>query len=98
MLTDEQLKNIKTQSEIKRADAKVIAQNQRAAEANKTRADIMREKTQMDASNNRLKVTLEAQNKTVDQQKAQVQDEPLPELRQNLSDINGSSPAPYNIE
>lgn len=98
VLTDEQLKTIKTQSEIKRADAKVVAQNQRAAEANKTRAEIMRDKTQMDASNNRLKVTLEAQNKTVDQQKAQVQDEPLPELRQNLSDINGTSPAPYNIE
>lgn len=98
VLSDAQLKQLKTQTEIRNADAKVHGQLQRSQEANQTKADIMRDKVQQDAANNRLKIQLEAGNKNLDQQKQDVQNESLPELRQNLSDINGVSPAPYNLE
>lgn len=98
VLTDNQLKTLKTQTEIKNADAKVQGQLDRSQQANQTKADIMREDVQNKAANKRLEIQLNASAKTIDQQKADVQNEPLPELRQNLSDINGVSPAPYNLE
>ncbi len=97
-LSDEQLKNLKTQTEIRRADAKVQGQLQRSQEANHAKAQIMREDIQQKNSNERLKIQLDASNKTIDQQHKAVENESLSELRQNLSDINGTSPAPYNLE
>lgn len=98
-LSDQQLKTLKTNSDIQIANRKVEAQNQRADEANQTRAGIMKDKAQSDAETKRLKVTLDAQSQSpIDQQHAAVQNEPLPELRQDLSNINGSTPAPYDLE
>lgn len=99
VLSDQQLKTYKVQTDAAIADKKVEAQNQRASQANDTRADIMHKKAQSDAETKRLKVQLDAQSKSpIDEQKAEVQNEPLPELRQDLSNINGADPSPYNIE
>lgn len=101
VLSDQQLKTLKTQTDIQNANRKVEAQNQRAAEANQTRAQIMENKVHLDAANKQLKVQLDAEakrNETTAQQKIDTAQEALPQLRQQLSDINGSDPAPYNIE
>jgi len=99
VLSDQALKTLKTKTDIDIANRKVEAQNQRSAEANQTRAEIMKEKAHSDADTKRLKVQLDAQSKNpIDRQHTEVQNESLPELRQELSNINGSTPAPYDLE
>lgn len=101
VLSDQELKTLKTNTDIEIANKKVEGQNARAQEANQTKAEIMKEKAHSDADTKRLKVQLDSQAKSqspIDQQHADVQNESLPTLRQDLSDINGSTPAPYDLE
>lgn len=99
VLSDQELKTLKTNSDIQIANRKVEAQNTRADQANHTRAEIQKDKAHSDADTKRLKVQLDAQSKSpIDQAHRDVQNEPLPQLRQDLSDINGSTPAPYDLE
>lgn len=100
VLNDEQRKDIKLQGDEKRADYKVQSQVTRADDANKTRADIMRRKTDMDAQNDKLKISLDADNKALGSQPATppLETQPLPVLRQSLANINGVTPAPADIE
>jgi hypothetical protein len=97
-MTDEQLATMKAVNAEKRADMKISSQLQRADEANKTRADIMKEKVTLDADTNRLKVRLEAQNKSIAEQDKAVENMPLEEARSQLTQLNGITPAPYDIE
>lgn len=94
VLTDEQLKNLKTQGDERRADFKVQSQVERAKEANQTRAEVMREKVQLDANNQRLKTNLEAQNNTVQAQQDTLAQEPLDSLRADLETISGNLAEP----
>lgn len=97
-LSEQQLKALETQSKIadnaKKSDASI--ENQK--KVTDARIENEREKTQLAAGNKRLQVNLDAQNQTVDEQKNAIASESLPELRQNLSDLNGSSPAPFDLE
>lgn len=90
VMSEEELKNMQVQNEEKRKDVKVASQVQRAKEASDTRATIMREKVQRDAENNRLKIQLDSTNK--------VKENSLAENRQALVDMQGQTPAPYDIE
>lgn len=94
VMTDEQLKNIKVQGDEKRADFKINSQVARADRANETRAEVMKEKIVTDSDNQRLKIRLEAENKA----KKDSGEASLESLRADLSAINGSTPAPYDIE
>jgi len=98
VLSDQELKTLQVQADEKRKDFKIQSQVERAREANQNRAEVMREKVQLDAENDRLKVQLENKNQTLDEQKQSLENKPLKDLRQDLADINGASPAPYNIE
>lgn len=95
VLSEEELKNLQVVNEEKRKDLKVQSQVARADRANETRAEVMREKVERDAANQNLKVRLEAQTKaTAEKAKA----EPLPELREELSRMNGVTISPADIE
>ncbi len=94
VLNDEQLKNLKAQGDERRADFKVNSQVNRAQEANQQKAEVMREKVQLDSSNQQLKTTLQARNETVKQQQDQVAQEPLNSLRSNLEDDSGGIAEP----
>lgn len=98
VLNDEQLKNLQVKSDIQRKDAQANAKETRADKANEVKGEAMRSKVHEDAANQRLKINLEANNKTLDQQKSDLESTPLPELRQGLAKINGSTPAPYDLE
>lgn len=99
VLTDEQLKMLQVQGEEQRAERKLDSQLANADKANDTRAELKREEIQNKAANDRLKVTLEAQNKPpVEAEKEAIEQTPLPILRAELQEINGSSPSPYNLE
>lgn len=93
-LSDEQRKDVKLKGDEQRANVKVQSQVARAKDANETRANVMRDKVQKDADNNRLKIELEHSNKTLDTtvnaQEANT--------RQELSKLNGDTIAPYDIE
>lgn len=97
-MTDEQIKMIKVKGDEERANFKVQSQVQRAAEANDTRAEIMREKIEKDSDNQRLKIKLEASNKQIDNQNKSLESKPENDLRAELDRMNGSSPSPSDIE
>lgn len=97
-LSDEELKNLKAQGDEKRADYKVNSQVERAKEANTNRAEVMREKVQKDAENQRLKIQLEHSNKKVEINNKMIENTQVANPRQELQDMNGVTPAPYDIE
>lgn len=90
VLTEEELKNLQVQNEERRKDVKVASQVQRAKEASDTRAEIGREKVRRDAENNKLKIQLDSTNK--------VKENSLQENREALVEMQGETPAPYDIE
>lgn len=91
VLSDEQLKELKTKSDIDRrnreSDSK-IAIHQEQSDA---KAGLNRESVAHKASVDRLKVTLDAQNSNNAGQS-------LDQNRADLQDLNGATPAPYDIE
>jgi len=89
--TEEQLKTMQAVNEEKRKDFKVQSQVQRAAEANENRAQVMREKNQLDAETNRQKNRLEASTKNVKEMETN-------EIKNNINEIAGETPAPADIE
>jgi hypothetical protein len=95
LMSKEERENFKVQKDEQRKDIKVQAQVERAGEANKNRAEVMREKVQMDAENDRLKVQLDADTKS---SKEQLKEIPTETIRENLANINGVTPSPYDIE
>lgn len=94
-MSDEQIKNMQAKGNEDRANYKVTSQVERAKEANATRAEIMRQKAQDDASNQRLKVTLEAEAK---KGQTDLANESTDSLRGQLAKINGSTISPYDLE
>lgn len=98
VLNDEQLKNIQVQADITRKDVAMQAKEQRSQQQNDTTAEIMRDRARSEAENQRLKIRLEANNKTLEQQNQAVEETDLPELRSQLSKMNGQTPSPYDIE
>lgn len=97
VLSEQELKNVQAQNEEKRKDLKVMSQVQRAKEASDTRAEIMREKVRKDSQNQKLKIQLDHQNKMIENEGG-VETNTLQENRELLSDINGETPAPYDME
>lgn len=91
VLSEEEIKNLQAQGQERRANFKVESQVARADAANKTRADIMREKVQLDAGNKRLEVELNAKAKSLEEK-------PTGEIRTDLAKLNGTDSAPFNIE
>ncbi len=98
VLTDEQLKTIKMQGEERRADQKAQHQIANAQQTSEQRAEIMRDDVNKKADNQRLKIQLDARNKTVEEQHAQVEEAPLAETRASLAELNGTTPSPYDLE
>lgn len=94
ILSDEELKNLQVAGDERRADFKVNAQVARADKANETRGEVMREKVQSDASIGRLKTTLDARNKTIEEQQNMVASTPLDELRVDMENISGGIAQP----
>jgi len=93
VLTEEQLKNLQVTNDEKRKDLKLSATLDRTEKANQTRGEIEREKAQMGASNERLKVQLNAQAKQQNKP-----EESLPALRQELSGMLGATASTSDIE
>jgi uncharacterized membrane protein len=101
VMTDEQLKNLKVQGDEKRADFKVQSQVARADKANETRAEVQKTKINKDSDNQRYKIQLEHTNKQLEISNKNTQDmesKRLEDLRQQLSDMNGTTVAPNDIE
>lgn len=91
VMSDEQRKDFQAQKAEARNDFKVQAQVARADEANVTRAEVQKDKVIRDSDNQRLKIRLDSNNK-------KIEDESLPELREQLDNINGRTIAPTDIE
>lgn len=102
VLTDEQLKNLQVQGDENRKNIQMQKKEQRSDEANTTRGEVMHEKVTEDAANQRLKINLEAGNKRAALRavpaEPDLEGEDLPNLRNDLAKINGSTPAPYDLE
>jgi hypothetical protein len=86
VLTSEELKQVQVVGEERRKDVKLDAQLQRTAEANQTRAQIMKDKVTADAENERYKISLENRNKMIE------------DRSEAITSLNGETPAPYDIE
>lgn len=98
VLSEEQLKNVKAQGDENRANTKAAHQINQAQQKSEQRAEIMKEDISKKAENQRLKIQLEAENKNVEQQHAAVETASLDENRAALSNLNGDTPSPYDIE
>ena len=107
VMTEEELKNMQAQGAEKRADYKVQAQVSRADEANRTRAEVVQKKADMDAANKCYEIALnhqvkqqEAQSKiSIDRFKAAATQPPTVENpSQDLVDLQGETPAVNDIE
>lgn len=98
VMTDAQRKDFVAQQDAKRADVKVQEQVNRAKDANVTRGEVMKDKVVRDAEVKRLKVQLDAEAKKNDPGKPDLSNLPESAVRQDLSNINGSTPAPFDIE
>lgn len=97
VMNDEELKNMTTINDERRKDVKVQSQVRRAAEANVNRAEVMRDKVIKDADNQRLKIALDHQNKVAETQST-IELNTLEQNRKMLADMNGKTPAPADIE
>lgn len=104
-VSDETLKRMKTEAEIKRADYKVAAQVKRADQANVTRAEVMKQKIEKDSENQRLKIGLEHQNKTIEttnknmlERTKAANEATLEQNKAQLEAMMGNTPAPADIE
>lgn len=93
VLSEEQLKNLQIQSDIRRKDQSQASKDVRADKANEVRGELMRDKVEKDADNQRLKVQLEANVK-----KGEADTQSLDDLRGELSRMNGETIAPADIE
>lgn len=102
VMTDAQRKDFVAQADVARADAKVAAQNERAAKANDTRADIMKTKAEKDADIKRLKVELDAEVKQMATAKGREQAElastPIKVLQDDITNLIGSTPSTVDFE
>lgn len=98
VLSEEELKNLQVQGDERRNQQKLEASIQNQERANENKAELGRRKVEADASNTRLKIQLEAQNKGREIADKQVEETPLATLRTDLSRINGSTIAPNDIE
>lgn len=97
MFSEEQRKNIQATNEERRKDLKVQSQVQRAKEASDTRATVAREKIQKDAENERLRISLDHSNKRMETLNS-IENNNLEQNRELLDGMNGSTPAPGDIE
>lgn len=97
-LSDIERKNMVAAADIKRKDVQAAAKEERADEQSDVKAQNMREQIQTNAANDRLKITLEANNKSVAESKKALASAPIESLRSDLSDINGATPSPYDLE
>lgn len=86
-MTEEQRKDFVAQQDNRRADEKVQSQVQRASEANRNRAQVMREKVQKDADNKRLEIQLKHQAETNSDS-----------AENQLDMMQGGTPSPTDIE
>lgn len=93
VMNEDQRENFRMERDEARKDLKVQSQIDRAAEANRNRAEVMREKVQLDAGNQRLKTRLEA-----DSQGTNLEQESTPQLRERLQIMYGDTPSPSDIE
>lgn len=98
VLSDQELKTLQVTADEKRKDLQMQSKERRTDEANQTRGEVMKQKVITDSSNQRLKIQLEAGNKKIKNQNDSLANKPLPELRQDLADLNGATVAPADIE
>ena len=92
VMTEEQLKTLQVMNEEKRKDFKTNSQIARSDRASDTRGEIMQKSAEMAAENKRLEISLKHQaTKPLEQ-------ESLPDLRQDLQDLNGQTISPVDIE
>lgn len=91
VMQDAERKNFVAQTDAARKDAQVSATIARADRANEQRGEIMREKTRAEAANQRRKIELEANNKAE-------ANRAVDETREDIAELNGDTPAPYDIE
>lgn len=104
VMSEEELKNMQAMNDEARKDRKVEAQVQRAAEANRTRGQVMMSKVREDAALERERMQLEHQNNVarvvndgIAEQK-RIDQEGTLELRRQLQEMNGNTPSPTDIE
>jgi hypothetical protein len=90
-MTEQQRKDWIAQKEQRRKDVESEEKMERNREQSETRGEIMREKVIKDSDTKRLKVQLEANSD-------QPEDQTLEQNREQLRDIGGETPAPYDIE
>lgn len=95
VMSEEQLKTMQVVNEEKRKDYKTESQIQRSDRASDTRGEIMRKSAESAAENKRLQITLDAEAKRAE---SPLEQESLPELRQDLQNLNGRTISPVDIE
>jgi hypothetical protein len=104
VMTDAQRKDFVAQADVQRADKKVSAQIDRAKEASDTRASIMQDSASSKADTARFSARAKAQNEAarnaVPQYAAEdkLNNTPLNDLSNELSDIQGVTPANTDFE
>jgi hypothetical protein len=99
VMGDAQRKDFVAQADVKRADAKVGSQIERAKEASDTRAKIMEQDVQNKADNKRLEIQLNPKPQTPAPPPSEsIDTESLPELHSDLSSMLGSTPSNYDFE
>ena len=89
-MTDAERADYKAQRDEARSDYKVSETVERAKEATVTRAAVKHQEVRDKAENDRLKIQLDAQNKS--------RETDVENPGQALKDMQGSTPAPYDIE
>lgn len=99
VMNDQQRKDFVAKKDQERKDYETGAKLERAAEANETRAEIMRTKTSADIENRRRETDAKVEEATA---KARTQQElnttPIPELQSDLSVIAGNTPSTTDFE
>ena len=99
-MTDEQIKTMQAQGDERRAEAKSQATITRTKDTADKRGDIMKESARSTAETKRLEVQLKADaaNEKTANRENPLANTSTPELRQSIQELNGVTPAPYDIE
>lgn len=93
VLTDQQRKDFVAKREQDRKDIESAHKMDRNEQQSNTRADIQEKGVELGAENQRRKIDLDAQNKQLEIESKPVEDRSVPELKQDLVDLQGVSPS-----
>lgn len=98
VMTDAERKDFVAERDEARKDFALQSKEQRNDEANTTRARVMEKKVELDAQNDAKKIELNAQNNNKQETRAELSATPTETIRENVVNLIGNTPSPFDLQ